>query len=101
MPRFPQRLLSRVLRHAWIALVAALAATTMLAACKTDSGSSAGAGGGGGQVVVNSDAGVDVYLRSCSRCHGSNREGAVDAPALDTVRIFDGQTLLQSSFQPR
>jgi len=86
--RLLQRSLARVFRSVWIVLAAALALTTVLAACKTDSGAgTSGGGGGGGQVVVNSDSGVDVYLRSCSRCHGSNLEGRVDAPALDSVRM--------------
>jgi mono/diheme cytochrome c family protein len=81
-------MLSRVLSHAWIGLVAVLVAVSVLAACKSDGNGGANtANNGGGQVIMNSNDGVDVYLRSCARCHGTNREGAVDAPALDSVRM--------------
>jgi mono/diheme cytochrome c family protein len=32
-------------------------------------------------------SGSDVYLISCARCHGNDREGKTDAPALGQVRI--------------
>ncbi len=50
-----------------------------------------GGGGGGelkesGQIYVG-PPGEAVYQQSCARCHGANREGAIDAAALDPTRM--------------
>lgn len=49
-----------------------------------------GSGGGeiqqGGQIHVG-PPGEFVYSDSCARCHGANKEGAIDAPALDATRM--------------
>lgn len=51
-----------------------------------------GGGGGsgtiqeGGQIHVG-PPGESVYLDSCARCHGASKEGAIDAPALDAMRL--------------
>ena len=39
------------------------------------------------QGATSSLSGSDVYVISCGRCHGDQREGKTDAPALGQVRI--------------
>ncbi len=51
-----------------------------------------GGGGGGelkesGQIYVGAP-GENIYQQSCARCHGANREGAIDAAALDATRMM-------------
>ncbi len=61
--------------------------TGMLVACgSAGDGGSGGAIQEGGQIHVG-PAGESVYLDSCARCHGASREGAIDAPALDAMRM--------------
>ncbi len=63
---------------------ALLIALGTLAAC--------GGGGGGGQIqeggqIYVGAPGETSYRDACARCHGANREGAIDAPALDAMRM--------------
>lgn len=50
-------------------------------------------GGGGGEIqsggqIYYGPPGESVYRDSCARCHGANREGAIDAAALDATRMM-------------
>jgi mono/diheme cytochrome c family protein len=71
--------------HAGRALVAVVTVAASVAACSGGAAHTAAAPASATRVVT--DPGRDVYLRSCARCHGSNREGKDDAPALDQTRI--------------
>ena len=78
----PRRSTSFALRLLGPTLIVALGT---LAAC--------GGGGGGGQIqqggqIYVGPPGETVYRDSCARCHGANREGAVDAAALDATRMM-------------
>jgi len=57
----------------------------VLAACKSgDSAGGAPADNGGGGYV---STGQQIYVDACQRCHGVNREGDYESPALDATRI--------------
>ena len=65
--------------HVLLPAVAAVAVT--LAACATRGG------GVAEQQVQYSSPGEQVYQQSCARCHGWDRGGLDDAPALDATRV--------------
>jgi mono/diheme cytochrome c family protein len=66
-----------------LALAALLTAGLVATACASQGGATAPAGPG----PAKSSNGIDVYVRSCARCHGVYREGDRDAPKLDAVRM--------------
>lgn len=78
-----RNLLVRLMRRAPLVLPAVAAVGLTLAACAT--------GGGGGVVAAEqvqySSPGEQVYQQSCARCHGWDRGGLDDAPALDATRV--------------
>ncbi len=72
---------SLLLGRASLALVAAI---TVMGACSAQPSSSAPVAQNG---VATEMSGADVYTMSCARCHGANREGKTDAPALNPVKM--------------
>ena len=60
-----------------------------LAACgaQTDNNGGAASNGGGGGGGAYSSPGEAVYVQSCARCHGADRAGDYESPALDATRI--------------
>lgn len=60
----------------------------------------AGSGHPAEGAAVQMDPGELTYMRSCSRCHGADRMGKVDAPKLDAVRIASlGEQPLRMTIQ--
>ena len=72
---------SLLLGRVSLALVAAI---TVMGACSAQPSSSAPAAQQG---VATEMTGADVYAMSCARCHGANREGKTDAPALNPAKM--------------
>jgi mono/diheme cytochrome c family protein len=72
------------LRRALLAASVVLAGGSVAVACSARGSTAAPAQQNG---ATSSLSGSDVYLISCARCHGDNREGKTDAPALGSVRI--------------
>ncbi len=65
-----------------------MAGLAVVAAC----GAQGGGGGAPAAVVATAPVqvgppGAAIYQRSCSRCHGVNRQGDGTAPALDATRM--------------
>lgn len=90
----PTSVRSFAARKAALLLPVLAAAATLTVACGgSDPGPSAS--GSGGPVPIATEAagpvgstGADIYTSSCARCHGANRQGKKDAPALDEARIM-------------
>ena len=86
MPRSCRRSRSLLTRHAtWIgpALIVFVGALTACGA-RTDNNGAAPSNDGSGSY---SSPGEAVYVLSCARCHGADRTGDYESPALDATRI--------------
>jgi mono/diheme cytochrome c family protein len=72
------------LRRALLAASIVLAGGTVAVACSAQGSTTAPVQQNG---ATSSLSGADVYVISCARCHGDQREGKTDSPALGQVRI--------------
>ena len=91
MPRSLRRSNSFLTSHAaWLGPTLIVLASA-LAACGAQTGNNGGAAannnGGGGGGGSYSSPGEAVYVQSCARCHGADRTGDYESPALDATRI--------------